>query len=84
MTYAAATQLREAGYPESVIEQVTAIRLQIDECCRGRGALDETRALIDGVRSEPWFASANLPSPTSSGDSGGASWISTSGRPSAG
>ncbi len=36
MTYAAVTQLREAGYPESVIEQVMAIRRQIDECCRGR------------------------------------------------
>ncbi len=32
------------------------------------GDLDETRALVDGVRSEPWFASANLPSSTSSGD----------------
>jgi pimeloyl-ACP methyl ester carboxylesterase len=63
MTYAAAFHLREAGYPEFVVAQVTALRERIDQHYRESDGLKEARALVDEVRTEPWFGFAFLPDP---------------------
>lgn len=66
MTYATATLLREAGYPEPVVARVANVRERLDEYYRGRTSLAEAQALVDGVRGQPWFALAYLPDPAKS------------------
>lgn len=67
MIYAATAQLRDAGFPESTVERVNAIRHQIDDQIRGGGDVQRILALIEGVRGEPWFPLAHLPIPDRDG-----------------
>ena len=66
-TYAAMGQLRHAGYPDSVVQQVGVIRRQIDNQVREDGDTLGILALIEGVRGEPWFPLAHLPTPDRDG-----------------
>jgi pimeloyl-ACP methyl ester carboxylesterase len=67
MTYAASQVLQEAGYPESVVARVVALRARLDEYYRGSLNSEEARQLVDGVRAEPWFDLAFLPDPAKQG-----------------
>jgi pimeloyl-ACP methyl ester carboxylesterase len=61
MTYSACTALSEAGYPEEVLLQATALRRGVDDYFRGERTRQEVQAELDRFRPQPWFELAFLP-----------------------
>jgi hypothetical protein len=55
MTYSARTALEQKGYPDTIIDYVTALRQRIDAYYRGALSRALVQAEINNVRSEPWF-----------------------------
>ncbi len=68
MSYTAATALRGAGYHDSVIDQVLALRAAIDEAIRGRGDREAIAARVAAASAEPWFPLAYMSPPGDDGD----------------
>jgi alpha-beta hydrolase superfamily lysophospholipase len=69
MDYAARERLRAAGHPEESIRSALALRASVNDCYR-RPQVDRANALalIDALRSEPWFEQAFLPDPRDPAD----------------
>lgn len=61
MIFGAQFALRQAGYPDEVIERATLLRQEYDVYCAGKMDRSEIAELLSVARSEPWFPLAFLP-----------------------
>ena len=61
MIFSAQFALREAGYPNEVIERATLLREEYDMYCAGKMDRNEIAELLATARTEPWFPLAFLP-----------------------
>lgn len=61
MIFSTRTALREAGYPDEVIERATLLRQEYDVYFAGKMKRDDIAELLANARSEPWFPVTFLP-----------------------
>ena len=62
MTFSAQTALREAGYSEDVVAEVTRLRQEVDAYYAGRASREAVAARLAAASVEPWFPLAFVPS----------------------
>jgi pimeloyl-ACP methyl ester carboxylesterase len=60
MIFTARTALREAGYPDAVIDRAVDLRRSVDAFYAGTKTRDEVAALLSAARAEPWFPLTSL------------------------
>jgi uncharacterized protein len=61
MIYSARTALREAGYPEEVIEEAVGLRRAVDAYYAGKARRQDFAALLATARTQPWHSLTFLP-----------------------